>query len=701
MTKNSIKLLFFGFLTGCCLLFQCGASVAQQSAVLDENQKKQLASQINKELSNLKNNLSQYQSKRKSFEAHRYSYKYSESEINACVQKKQTLSGIAAAATGPLGVVTGAATANTRAQKYYEECSKKTETISGSDFISFNNGMLTKKIGWSSDDQENAKLAGISLSGYDFSKTDLHWDVIMNKISDQAAKEADPKAGADKIYKLAEEISNALDEVEKNHHNVQGLLMGFSPSASVTVSCAVSVKEGEQCPPESTVYSIVNKEGRSVSGASKGCTPLPVKVGELQKCILCPLFKVILNTDQTLATKSFGALAPSFRNVIAIALALFIAYHTLITVSAFTKQDVAKYLTTIGVQAFKVFVTVLLLSNPEYVYGYFITPVMSAGMEFGMALLFDGKIMSDFTAGIRNYQSGMPGGNIGTDLLASVMSAVNMFNAAAAKMPAIGSTLVCISTHEGRVGPFNAIPDFSMMLEGGLIYIFGWMIAIGCCFYLLDSVVRFGIFCALVPFIIASWPFKLTAKYTKNGLDIFLNAFFNFVMMGLVISVGQELVNSALSGGTGTSDELYETINKSDIDTLKEMIDISGTGFLILVACCIFALKLVGQVNSLANSISGSKGGTQIGGKIASTLGQAAKSAGQKSLNVGKALGKAAYQDSLLQKGVDKVGQWAGGKKDQASQKIISGIKNIGNKNRNNNKNNAPKESSGGNDGES
>ena len=124
-------------------------------------------------------------------------------------------------------------------------------------------------------------------------------------------------------------------------------------------------------------------------GASAGCKTLASRHEELRACILCPLFKVILITDQSIATKAFDALSGGFRNVIVMVLGLVIAYHTLILVSSFTKQDTPKYIGTLLLQTFKVLVAVLLLTNHKYIYDYLINPLMLAGLEFGIALLFN------------------------------------------------------------------------------------------------------------------------------------------------------------------------------------------------------------------------------------------------------------------------------------------------------------------------
>ncbi|HCU58504.1 MAG TPA: hypothetical protein DIC64_00815 [Alphaproteobacteria bacterium] len=377
------------------------------------------------------------------------------------------------------------------------------------------------------------------------------------------------------------------------------------------------------------------ESGKQTWGAMKGCKPLPARYAEIGggkgplDCLLCPVFSVILETDQSMATSSYKALASSFRYVIIVVLALFIAYQTLLSVSAVTKQDVGKYLQTILIQTFKVLVAVLLLSNSAYIYHYVINPLMEAGLEFGLTIIDDdlGKHMKALAVA---NESSMPAGDISQNLLAQVLSAVKIFSNSAAELPAIGSALMCVSVHSASPGLH--LPDVSMLIEGLICYAFGWMIALACCFYLLDCVVRFGIFCTLLPFLIACWPFKITIKYAKTGWDIFMNTFFNFVMMGLVISFTGKLIGQALMGESkgpeGAEDgkkALENVLNGNNVDLLKDMMSLDGVKFLVLIACCIFAFKLVEQVNELAAKVSSTDGGTGIGNKLGGLAANAAK----------------------------------------------------------------------------
>lgn len=610
---------------------------------LTEEQKADIVKKLNEILSGGNGNeglnrmVQQYHSGAESFKRTSYTYTYNKAEATRRAENLSLTAELSRLIIPPAVQVLGKAKVDAYiAEKKQEIINKKIPELMSKtqkeQYSSFIN-RIPEPLQWTKEELQTAGKNNVRLETGNRQNTGIKWENVISKAQKQATIENNPKAGAEKAISLAEDLDNLQMKILRDHGKAKALLAALNPANHITATCNVVVPKGETCPEGQLTYSVTTENGKATTGASKGCTPLPVKYAEIQACILCPLFDVILRTDQVMATKSYGALASSFRNLIIVVLALFIAYQTLITVSAFTKQDAPKYIGTLLTQGFKVFVAALLLSDSSYIYHYVINPLMQAGLEFGLALLFDGNLLQDFKTLTQVEAGGMAPGVISPQLLSSVMAAVKLFNKAAAQLPAIGSSLICISYHEAAL-----IIDFSMFIEGLLIYAFGWAIALVSCFYLLDSVVRFGIFCALLPFLIASWPFKVTVSYAKTGWDIFMNAFFNFVTMGLIISINTELIGQALSGGRGGIDELEAAINGSEVETLKDLMDISGVEFLVLIACCLFAFKLVGQINELAGQISSTSGGTAIGSKIGGLAAQGVQRAAAMAAKGGKAI---------------------------------------------------------------
>lgn len=126
---------------------------------------------------------------------------------------------------------------------------------------------------------------------------------------------------------------------------------------------------------------------------------------------------------------------------------------------------------------------------------------------------------------------------------------------------------MCVSRNEAASGNVLSvpIPDFSMLFQGLIIWVFAWLISLAFAFYLVDATVRLGIVGALMPFLIASWPFKVTSKYTNQGFTMFMNTFFTYAFMGLVVSINIQLMGISLTGGQGGLDAIEEALNGNSV----------------------------------------------------------------------------------------------------------------------------------------
>ena len=197
-----------------------------------------------------------------------------------------------------------------------------------------------------------------------------------------------------------------------------------------------------------------------------------------------------------------------------------------------------------------------------------------------------------------------------------------------------------------------------MMFQGFAIWVMGWIISLAFAFYLIDATIQLGIIGALMPFLIACWPFKATRNYTSKGWGIFMNTFFVYVFMGLVVSINVELLGQGLTGSKGGFDAIMKALNGNNVQELKELLDIGFAGFLVLVACCLFAFKLTGQASDLAGTMAGG-GGPKIGANIGGLAYGAATKGVQGTLKTGLGAAKAVSDKTGLTNVVNKGRDWA------------------------------------------
>lgn len=375
----------------------------------------------------------------------------------------------------------------------------------------------------------------------------------------------------------------------------------------------------------------------SAVGVTKGCIPMPAKLAETQSCLFCPLFRVIFNAANDVATASAAKLSTTMAQILLLGFAIYVAFSVLKLVSSFTKQDGPKFVTELLGQAFKVFFAYILLIKIDYVYAYIISPVLSAGLEFGSSLLFEKgntyatlKSCGDIT---------VSGGIMPASLGDKIMCFIKAVQAELSVPQTIASSLMCVARNTAATEVLSVkFWDFGMMFQGALIYCFSWLISLAFAFYLIDATVRLGIVGALMPFLIACWPLKATSSYTNKGWEMFMNSFFTFVMLGLVVSVNVQLIGQGLTGGKGGFSAIEDALNGDKVQVLQELLDIGFGGFLVLIACCLFGFKLCGQAEQLAGKMAAG-GFADNGAKI---CGLAASGAKAVTLGAGKLGMKAA-----------------------------------------------------------
>ena len=369
---------------------------------------------------------------------------------------------------------------------------------------------------------------------------------------------------------------------------------------------------------------------------NKGCTPLSAKLEKSRKCFFCPLFKILFTASASVSVASFDTLAGPFKMLLAIGMALYIAFLTLRQVSSFTKQDASKYISELLTMGFKVLVAWLLLSNGSQIYKLALEPILSAGLEAGASFL---SSSSTDNAGLSSCASGSFSGTNRAFYSDALEQKIDCFLKKVAEETAvahtIGSALWCASTeHRG-------FPKFSTAAAGGLIIVLAWLISIAFAFYLIDSIIRLGMIGAILPFLLAAWPFKVTSGYTAKGWSMFLNAFFVFVFLGLIISVVVQLLASAATGGEGNISTIQSFIDGDDINGLADTMKVGASGFLFLALCGLFGFKLCKESAALAAEM-GTSGGTPIGSKIGGLAMNAAQTGGKKALRGAAGAGRLA-----------------------------------------------------------
>lgn len=377
----------------------------------------------------------------------------------------------------------------------------------------------------------------------------------------------------------------------------------------------------------------IENSGEVSSGILKGCAPLPVKLTEYSFCIMCPFYLTLFKSANTISEQSFLKLAEPLKKVMLIAFAIWVAFLILKQLSSFSKVEAPKFIADILTQTFKLIIAYIFLTHSGQVYEFVITPIINAGLDWGGAMLFNtdpSKLSPTAMA---------PAGLISPTVYAKIDIFTQAIHQELSFLQAIGSSLMCISWNEASTWAF---PDGSLLISGFTIYIFALAVTLSFGFYLIDAILQLSLLGMLMPFSLACWPFKISQKWMKVSWDMFLNTFFSFAFMGLVISIVVQLMGQAITGGEAGFQEVINLFSTGSLEDLAKMFEIGFTGFLTLVCCFLFAKKFIKESASLAGTFSGgaiSSMGNLLGGLAISAITAPIKRiAGGQMSKVGKAI---------------------------------------------------------------
>ncbi len=530
--------------------------------------------------------------------------------------------------------ISAAGTFNNAAKSYMSSCNMP-------DLIKDSNGKVVRYV------LNNSVAARASILGKESLKNSGNFEYL----NYNWAQTIPPNENCSKMLKAVKDIQAVyLDAL----HSAESTVLRSMNKAYIMCLCGGG---GE----DTACISAASEE----AAGSGSCKSFAEYQQELNTCPLCGIFKVIMKTIAGVSSKAWYAVAKPLSNVVMVFFLVLLAFEVLKAVAAVAGSKISTLAKGVLLLGLKIAITVQLLSSPKYIYGYFLSPVIEGGLNMGLAMANASGAPGANCAVTADDKIEIPSDTFTSSVYDSVIATVRCFGISASTLPAIGRGLTCYAWDAGHLG----FPHLGMWLSGVLMYVFGLMIWLAISFYMIDCTVQIGMLSGLVPLLIACWPFKLTEAYTYKGCKMLMNSFFSYVMLGVILLLGTMITTHAAAGDGSNINEIIAAINDNDVKALKKMCSLDAFQILILASCCIFAMKLIGQVNNLADQFSkgsGSSIGNKMGGLAMSAATNAAKSTAKSAGRVaGSAVKHGAAATGItagINKGVDSVkGGWQKG----------------------------------------
>ncbi len=388
-------------------------------------------------------------------------------------------------------------------------------------------------------------------------------------------------------------------------------------------------------------------------------------------CLLCKMFTVLTTAAAKAANKSWDSFARALIPVVGLAAAIYIAIYILKNIG-FTKQNAADAFTGdkrgILLLMFKTATVVYLLTDKWFIDGI-ISPLLRAGLKIGQELQVTDANM--YRASGTGYDA----------LFEFVNISVRQFNDEVYRTVAIGEAMICNATNTDSIFSWYWL----MLLYGFILFVFGWILVVGISFYIVDILIRLAFGAILLPFGIAFAISNITMPFTKKIWEIFLNVFFSFIMLGIVLGLSFQLINLGMgtksgqthnatreSGGSALSAFMTNLNQRIDDNQIKEIAeDLWNNGDLLLTIICFCVIvQMAAQIGKLADKISGTSGLTSVGSQVGAAISQPLVKGGKK---VGSTVGgwagsgaKYAGHVGTRVTRADKLYRWAGNQFEKA-----------------------------------
>jgi hypothetical protein len=376
-----------------------------------------------------------------------------------------------------------------------------------------------------------------------------------------------------------------------------------------------------------------------ISACGDDCQTLQdyINDGTGTKCFACPLFKILTNSASQVAQNSWDALAPALQTVIALIAAIYIAVYTLKMFSSFGKQTFSDYLTGskkgLAKLVFKTAIIVLLLGNATidgknmFIVRGVIAPLLEGALTIGSKL----SLMSGNLFASTDSIASTPW----KQLFDQVFVAARTFNDAVYQIIAMSNAFAC-----GAILGFPLTWEWTMLIYSLILYCFGWLLLLGITFYMVDLIINLTVGAVLLPLAVACAISDKTVTYTKNIWNIFVNAFFSFIILGIVIGFTLQLIENCLNlniGGTShfggdspiageaavvdttTNSVLQEldlnaAIDENQVKVIANAMKTNGS-FILLLVCLTIVVKLIEGLKEIVQKISDTSGLSTAGSK--------------------------------------------------------------------------------------
>ena len=360
---------------------------------------------------------------------------------------------------------------------------------------------------------------------------------------------------------------------------------------------------------------------------------------EIKGCQFCGLFEAIYNAASVIARKCHTIFANSLVTLLAVGLAISLAFMVLKFISDMGKQaDPGMLLNMVLRKCFVVIVIIALLKmNVTEFFNMFVTPVFTTG--FKLAELAIGSSGVDFVTPDPSPWAAVNTEGLPVEMGVSMLKGIYLIQTKLEKLSALGSNAWCIGLYVYSWHGYPFFPHFGYLITGLFLWALSNLFMVIYPFLLIDSVIQFTIASAIFPVALAALPFKITSEKLNiyKVINIFISSMFLFIFLTIVLFILLAGVDSAVTEAiTKTAESGGDYFNLEAFAWYTE--EFIKLAFFLFLAKAVLA-DIPSFAESFAQALTMGQGmgtnlniGQKVGGTAAGIVGNVAKVAGPKAV---------------------------------------------------------------------
>lgn len=332
-------------------------------------------------------------------------------------------------------------------------------------------------------------------------------------------------------------------------------------------------------------------------------------------CFFCPIYSVIFDALNNLATNIAEGTADLFLMIAGIGLLFLIAWKVGRLVTQLQEVDIMQFLEDLFKPLGRAIIAVCLLMFPISIFYYLVSPMVQLSLTAANVIYTEAGAKEMTIVKLAREAEGI---NLTVNCTSpQKLNAQNEGKREMAFSPSVKESLICnlqqvsaslvVPMVLGSIlfiaswftGIFGVIPNFVVMGIASILIFFYFFMLVSYSTKLLDALMRLAFVAALMPIWIVLWIFPGTAQYTKKAWDQLLTACFMFLALNVMLAFILLMLDSVQF-----PDRFIDYLVQGKV--MKAIVELTVSAF---VACLLplICMPLLGAAEQLAGSITGAQ----------------------------------------------------------------------------------------------